>query len=72
MPDIVKLSQGNSATSEVLLNSITDPQVLLPTIVPTAMKQKIESLIRNEHVEGATLDEIAGTYKVSFYWIKFS
>jgi hypothetical protein len=68
IPDAVKFSQGKGATTEVLLKSAAvNPQMPLQAIVPTAMKQKIEAIIRDEYVEGATLDEIALTYMVQFF-----
>jgi hypothetical protein len=51
----------------VLLKSFVDPSLLVPAMVPTAMKQKIEAIIRDKHMEGATLDELADTYKVNFH-----
>jgi hypothetical protein len=50
----------------VLFKCTANPPLLVPAMVPTAMKQKIEAIIRDKHVEGATLDELADTYKVNF------
>lgn len=66
IPDTVTFCQSNVATSEVVLKS-TDPQASMPAIVPTAVKQKIEAIIRDMHTSGATMDEIALRYKVNIF-----
>lgn len=69
IPESVKITQGTSATSEIHLKSVAPTNNHMPVlqaIVPTAMKQKIEAIIREAYLQGATLDDISVSYKV-FY-----